>query len=802
MRIKLRTQVLLILFLFGLAPLIAHHLINQPLMFDRLTQLYNDAHLQNLRADFHELDQHIASRRETVRIISRFPHIKQLMSGQDGSELAMVQARYTDWMNRLVSDRLDVVQVLFVDLDGNQRLLMQRDRNIQKMHIEKHDVVNLDQSFLYEGIGALRGQVITSNIRIDERAGQVNPGRYMNLQLITPVFEQEDWASGVTTSAPPIGVVVINLDVSGLARAFQGILWVHDSGRYLREVGANEAPSTAFADFPGLDGLFKAGNLNLWKGEDGRQAIWVPLFATTNSGPLWVGRFVDSSPLDTFRQNLELRTVAILFAMVVLVFIVAHWFANRAEKFQASLTGGIARMLEEDKPVKFDWTGPREVRSLGDKLTTLSETHAKNRGDLRDYAAELEKTNRYKSEFLANVSHELRTPLNSILLLSKLLASEEQGLNDKQKQQAGVINKAGQGLLQLINDILDLSKIEAGRQDLHLREVTIVDLLNELNDLFKPVADDKGLVLVLVLECQPSAPETLPVTLFTDADKLAQILRNFVSNAIKFTAQGQVTLRFEHDVSDSRWPVRISVTDTGIGIPEDKHDLVFDAFQQADGSTSRRYGGTGLGLSISRNLAELLGGRIAVDSQSGQGATFTLMLPERLESSGHDDDGDDKPIVKEYTDSQVEQSESLPAADFPVANFRGARILLVDDDMRNMLALTPVLEGWGLDVIAAGDGEEALETLAEESDVAVALLDVMMPGMDGLALAGAIREQPRFATLPCIGLSAKAGDDDRERWLALGVGEYLVKPVDVHALHKVLSKVLIRGSLNEETGKS
>jgi signal transduction histidine kinase/CheY-like chemotaxis protein len=493
-----------------------------------------------------------------------------------------------------------------------------------------------------------------------------------------------------------------------------------------------------------------------------------------------VGRFVDSSPLDSFRKNLELRTVGILFAMVVLVFFVAHRFANRAEKIQASLTDGIARMLEEDKPVKFDWTGPQEVRALGDKLTTLSETHAKNRGDLRDYAAELERTNRYKSEFLANVSHELRTPLNSILLLSKLLVSEDQGLDDKHKQQAQVINKAGQDLLQLINDILDLSKIEAGRLDLHLREVTIADLLNDIHDLFKPVADEKG--LVLVVERQPSAPETL----LTDADKLAQILRNFMGNAIKFTAQGQITLRLEHDISDSRWPVRISVADTGIGIPEDKHELIFEAFQQADGSTSRRYGGTGLGLSICRNLADLLGGHITVDSQSGHGATFTLMLPERLESS----DQNDKPVVKgdienEGADAQAERSEAIP-----VANFNGARILLVDDDMRNLLALTPVLEGWGLDVIAAGDGEEALETLAEESDIVVALIDVMMPGLDGLELAGAIREQPRFATLPCIGLSAKAGDDDRERWLALGVGDYLVKPVDLHELHSVLSKVL------------
>jgi len=799
MNIKLRTYVLLILLLFGLAPLVAEQLMNQPLMFDRLTQLYHDAHLQNLRADFHELDQHIASRRETVRIISRFPHMKQLMSGQAGAELDVVKERYTDWMNRLVFDRLDIAQVLFVDRGGNERLLMHRDLTTSEMYIEEHLKAKVDKSFLDGGIKAARGRVITGPIDIDEQAGQLNPTRFINLQLITPVYEQVFGEAGFHPSGEPLGAVVINLDVSGLAQAFRDILWVHHDGRYFRGAGVSEDGASAFAEYPGLNRLFAAGNLGLWRGEDqgqgNRRAIWVPLFSTTDSGPLWVGRLVDSSPLDNIRKHLELRTIAIMLVLVVLVFFVAQVFANRAEKLQTSLTDGIARMLDEDKPVTFDWPGPREARALAEKLTTLSERHAKNSGDLLEYARELEKTNRYKSEFLANVSHELRTPLNSILLLSKLLASEQQGLDDEQKQQARVINKAGQDLSQLINDILDLSKIEAGRLDLNVDKVIIVHLLNDIQDLFKPVTDDKG--LELVVDIQASAPETL----CTDADKLAQILKNFMANAIKFTEQGQVTLRLEDVVPDSRWPIRISVTDTGIGILEDKQDLIFEAFQQADGSTSRRYGGTGLGLSISCKLAELMGGRISVESQLGQGATFTIMLPERLATDNNGDDDCGELVMSEphnmEGDLQAEGPESIPIADFPAADFMGARILLVDDDMRNLLALTPVLEGWGLDVIAAGDAEEALETLAEESDIAVALLDVMMPGMDGLALAGAIREQSRFATLPCIGLSAKASDEDRERWLALGVGDYLVKPVDVHELHNVLSKVL-----NEETGKS
>jgi len=815
MRIKLRTYVLLILLLFGLAPLVAEQLINQPLMFDKLTQLYNDAHLQNLRADFHELDQHIASRQETVRIISRFPHIKQLMSGQAGQELAVVKESYTDWMNRLVFDRLDIVQVLFVDRDGNQRLLMHRDTATQEMHIEEQLKGKVDRSLFDRGIRAVQGQVLTGPIVIDEQAGQRNPSRFINLQLITPVFEQEPGGAGFGPSSPPLGAVVINLDVSGLARVFRDILWVHHDGRYFRGTGAGENQSTAFADFPGLERLFAAGNLGLWKGvdqdysqdydqrngDDNRQAIWVPLFATTDSGPLWVGRLVDSSPLDTFRKDLVQRVAVIMFAMVVLVFIVAQVFANRAGKLQSSLTDGLARMLDEDKPVRFDWSGPQEVRVLANKLTTLSEKHARTSGDLRDYARELEKTNRYKSEFLANVSHELRTPLNSILLLSKLLASEEQGLDDKQKQQARVINKAGEDLSLLINDILDLSKIEAGRLELNVDKVIVAELLNDIQDLFRPVTDDKG--LQLVVDIQPSAPEIL----YTDADKLAQILKNFMANAIKFTdkdnaGQGQVTLRLEDIVPDSRWPIRVSVTDTGIGIPADKQELIFEAFQQADGSTSRRYGGTGLGLSISRELAELMGGRIRVESQPGQGASFTLMLPERMQTQVDSDE----PVESESTGVQAQDADSIagadiPNADFPAADFRGARILLVDDDMRNLLALTPVLEGWGFDVLAAGDADEALETLADEPDVAVALLDVMMPGMDGLALAAAIRQQPQFASLPCIGLSARAGEDDRERWLALGIGDYLVKPVDVHALHEVLRNVLGR-EFNQETDES
>ena len=237
---------------------------------------------------------------------------------------------------------------------------------------------------------------------------------------------------------------------------------------------------------------------------------------------------------------------------------------------------------------------------------------------LEEKAEQLAQSSRYKSEFLANMSHELRTPLNSLLILSKLLLDNETGnLTGKQLEFARTIRAAGSDLLELINDILDLSKIEAGKMDLLLDELPLIDVCAYVRSTFEPVAADKGLTLDVVLD------ENLPDVIVTDQQRLQQILRNLLSNAFKFTAQGGVTLRIAQAGEDA---VTFAVTDTGIGIVEDKLAVIFDAFQQADGTTSRTYGGTGLGLSISRELARALGGEIGVRSRLGEGSTFTLSL--------------------------------------------------------------------------------------------------------------------------------------------------------------------------------
>ncbi len=400
---------------------------------------------------------------------------------------------------------------------------------------------------------------------------------------------------------------------------------------------------------------------------------------------------------------------------------------------------------------------------------------------LEEKAEQLSLISKYKSEFLANMSHELRTPLNSLLILSKTLAeNRDQNLSPEQVKFASTVHSAGQDLLALINEILDLSKVEAGKMPVNPKAVELVEVQDYLEQTFRPVAEHKGLQFII------EADTPMPANLYTDESRLHQILKNLLSNAFKFTEKGQVKLQLHQQAREGggKPAIVFTVSDTGIGIPADKQKLIFEAFQQADGTTSRKYGGTGLGLTISREIARLLGGVIEVESEPGKGSRFTLILPQKYTGP-------------ESAVSGTELQSLAPPLPTD-ADFTGRKILIVDDDVRNVFALSSVLKLKGMTVVFAENGKQGIQMLKDNPDVDLVLMDTMMPEMDGLEATKQIRSLAEFGSLPIISLTAKAMKGDREKCLEAGASDYVTKPVDENHLLAIMYDWLKRAHSEEQ----
>lgn len=394
-------------------------------------------------------------------------------------------------------------------------------------------------------------------------------------------------------------------------------------------------------------------------------------------------------------------------------------------------------------------------------------------------ARQLEISSKYKSEFLANMSHELRTPLNSLLILSNDLAHNKTGnLTEEQVESAEVISKSGADLLNLINEILDLSKIEAGKMDLNLGYIRFSELADNIYRNFRKTAEQKGLQLNVTVD------SALPEGFTSDLQRLEQVLKNLLSNALKFTERGQVSVHFEQTAGGY---ISVSVKDSGIGIPEDKLDVIFEAFQQADGGTSRRYGGTGLGLSISRELAKLLGGRITVESVPGEGSVFVLIIP--LASA--------EPQPKTQGYEAKRPAESLLRSGSRYLNYAHIEderdeirqedhtILIIEDDENFARILGAQAKSRGFRFVAASTGEDGL-ALAEKYKPVAILLDVDLPGIDGHMVLKELKGNTRLRHIPVhmISVNEKTLDPIKS-----GAVEYLTKPVSKRQLEDAFSRI-------------
>jgi len=404
---------------------------------------------------------------------------------------------------------------------------------------------------------------------------------------------------------------------------------------------------------------------------------------------------------------------------------------------------------------------------------------------LRQQSVQLMLANRYKSEFLANMSHELRTPLNSILILSDQLRQNPTGhLTEKQARHADIIHHAASDLLQLINDVLDLAKIEAGRMQPNMGPVNLQDVLNDLDAAMRPQAKARKLHLYI----PPITPKAgVPTHVCTDRLRLHQILRNLLSNAIKFTHEGQVHLAVNADPlpGDDRVMIHLAICDTGIGIAPEHHEQVFAAFQQLDGSPPLCSGGSGLGLAITRQLVRALGGSIELASAPGRGSTFTVHLPMQSVPGAR------APARWPRGMKSEPGHQSLPTGtgiDLRSPILQGSRLLLVDDDIRSIYAMSALLDDLGLELITAHHGEHAIACFQQEIPDLI-LMDMAMPVMDGYTATKCLKTE-HGCTVPIIALSAHAMKGDREKCLAAGADDYLAKPVQREELRAALERWL------------
>jgi signal transduction histidine kinase len=405
----------------------------------------------------------------------------------------------------------------------------------------------------------------------------------------------------------------------------------------------------------------------------------------------------------------------------------------------------------------------RLTTSFNDLLAQIDANHKELCETLEDLMEARDAANAAsiaKSQFLANMSHEIRTPLNGVLAMAEVM--DRGDLSNAQRERLDVVRQSGEQLLAVLNDVLDLSKIEAGKLELAEQDFDLERVAHQASDGFSAMARERG--LAFTVEVAPDAQGAWR----GDCDRLRQIFANLISNAVKFTHQGSVTARFE---AADAGGLRLSVTDTGIGIPQGKISTLFEKFTQADSSTTRQYGGTGLGLAICRELAQLMGGQISVMSEEGKGSTFIVELPFRRAAGAGE------------TDIQPEAAE---------VEARSVRVLAAEDNLVNQKVLKAIVEPMDVELSMVGDGRAAVEAW-RSGDFDVILMDIQMPLMDGIAAARAIRAAEvaeRRRRTPILALTANALVHQVEEYLAAGMDGHVAKPIEITKLYDAMSRVL------------
>ena len=604
------------------------------------------------------------------------------------------------------------------------------------------------------------------NKQIDERLLTVAqiPGRLLNQQAIPYSTARDKEALSKLVGEKIILAILCRPD---------GTIY-YSTDRQLEELNLTDATGLKI---PAIDSDARemqfdscvAHNLN------GELTVTVPIYAENRMlGQLYLKMETTNTDAQKLRIQLELiGGFLICIALITLLsaLILRRMTVPRLQKIleciysvqQGDFSVRVKRAKEQDEISNL----ASGVNHMVEQLELKSEEQRKSDQQLRRASAESDRANRCKSEFLANMSHEIRTPMNGVLGMAQLLQTTS--LSNEQREYLSTIISAGENLLDLIDNILDLSRVEMGQMELSLKEINIAGLLTQLESLFMPGALKKGLKLKI------SSDSDLP-RVWADDNHLRQVLINLVANAIKFTHEGSVWVRVKcNHRSDSECALNFSVRDTGIGISKKDQLLIFNEFTQADGSYSREFGGTGLGLSISRNIVENMGGELTVSSTLGKGSVFQFTL--RLE------------IASETAPQQTTKALKTGQKDD-----LGLNVLVVEDNQVNQMVISKMLTTLGCQFDLAKNGQEALDKLNLNAPIEtrpwydIILMDIQMPVLDGAKTTAQLRKLEGAHRTPVIAITAHAMKGDRERFLESGINDYLAKPLQQDALRAILQK--------------